>query len=87
LYVSPCTSHYYRKHLFEGLGPAELAEQRRILQESLLAVEEQHEELIEAPGREAATLRGELERETMDIRAKLAALDELLGEHQANRPV
>ena len=80
VYVSPCAAHYYRERFFEGLSNAELAEQRRILQESLLAAEEQHEELVEAPGREAAKLRGDLEGETMELRAKLAAVEEMLGE-------
>ncbi|TAK36694.1 MAG: hypothetical protein EPO21_01700 [Chloroflexota bacterium] len=80
MYVSPCAAHYYRQRFFEGLGPAELAEQRRILQESLLAVEEEQAELVAAPGSEMARLRGELERETMELRAKLAAVEELLGE-------
>lgn len=81
MYVSPCTAHYYRKHLFEHLSAPELSEQRRILQESLLAVQEQYEELAEAPGPGMAKLRGALERETMTLRAKLAAVEALLAEH------
>lgn len=79
MYVSPCAAHYYRQR-FERMSDAELAEQRRLLQNGLQAIEEERAEVAGMAGREAAKLRGNLERDAVELRAKLAAVDELMAE-------
>lgn len=82
MYVSPCAAHYYRQR-YEGMDAHQLAEQRRLLQEGLRAIEEEQTELAALPARAAAKLRGSLERDAMDLRSKLAAVEELLAERAA----
>lgn len=79
MYVSPCAAHYYRQR-FERMNAAELAEQRRLLQDGLQAIEEERAEVAGMAGPEAAKLRGSLERDAVELRAKLAAVDELMAE-------
>ena len=68
MYVSPCAAHYYRQR-FERMNAAELAEQRRLLQDGLQAIEEERAEVAGMAGREAAKLRGNLERDAVELRA------------------
>jgi len=82
MYISPCAAHYYRQR-FEGMDAAQLAEQRRLLQEGLRAIEEEQTELAALSAREAAKLRGDLGRDAMELRSKLAAVEELLAERKA----
>jgi hypothetical protein len=62
------------------MSAAELAEQCRLLGDSLLAIEEERAEIAELPGRDGARLLGDLEREAAMLRAKLAAVEELIAE-------
>lgn len=79
MYISECAAHYFRERL-EGKSRVEIEEQLLLLRQSLLALEEERAEVACLPDRAAAKLRGDLERDALMLRAKVAALEALLGE-------
>lgn len=82
MYISPCASHYYRER-FERKSKEQLEEQRKILVEALLGLEEERAELEAVPGAGGARLRVQLERDAQMMRAKLSAIEGLLVENYA----
>lgn len=85
MYVSPCASHYYRQ-FFRNMSEAELAAQKARLASNLAALEEEREELRTLPAGQAAKVLADAEREAVELRAKLAAVEELIAERVQSTP-